>query len=104
MAHPCVNPSTRRAFVDSFLDRGVNWMRIDHIPWDENPLVLWELESIRKGAIKKSKSKAHEWRYKGRIYHRDVLNNVWQKVDGKMMWIGVYKPSTDTFEALDEPK
>lgn len=94
MAHNIIHPSMRRQFVDSLLDRGVQWMRIDHIPWDENPLVIWELEAINKGKKKNSKSRAHEWRHDGKIYHRDVLNNIWQKSEGKMVWIGIYIPST----------
>ena len=94
MAHNIIHPSMRRRYVDSMIDRGSEWMRIDHIPWDENPLVIWELEAISKGKLSHSKSRAHEWRYKGKIYHRDVLNNVWQKTEGKMLWIGIYNPST----------
>lgn len=105
MAHNIIHPSMRRSFVDSLLDRGVQWMRIDHIPWEENPLVLWELDAIKKGKKKCSKSIAHEWRYKSKIYHRDVLNNVWQKTEGKMIWIGVYIPTTDIIDIKAiEPK
>ena len=104
-AHRIIYPSFRRSFVESMLDRGAQWMRIDHIPWDENPLVLWELETFKKGNIKRSKPRPHEWRHKGKIYHRDVLNNVWQKRDGKMTWIGTYDPHTDTFDfTATEPK
>lgn len=104
-AHNVIYPSMRRTFVDAMLDRGAHWMRIDHIPWDENPLVLWELEAIRKGGFRCSKPRPHEWRWKGRIYHRDVLNNVWQKSEGKMVWIGKYNPHTDTFNSdATEPK
>lgn len=104
-AHKMIYPTLRRTFVDSLLDKGAHWMRIDHIPWDENPLVHWELEAIKKNKHSYSKPRPHEWRYKGKIYHRDVLNNVWQKSEGKMVWIGKYDPHTDTFnfEAL-EPK
>jgi hypothetical protein len=88
MAHNIIHPSMRR-----------------HIPWDENPLVIWELEAINKGKKKSSKSRAHEWRHNGKIYHRDVLNNVWQKSEGKMVWIGIYIPHTNLidFKAI-EPK
>ena len=104
-AHKLIYPSMRRTFVDSMLDKGAQWMRIDHIPWDENPLVIWELEAIKKGGLRYSKPRPHEWRYKGRIYHRDVLNNVWQKSEGKMVWIGKYDPHTDTFDiSASEPK
>lgn len=105
IAHPCIFPVARRSFVDSFLDRGASWMRIDHIPWEQNPLVLYEQEMINNGKIKYGKRRAHEWRYRGKIYHRDVFNHVWQKEDGKMKWIGLYDPHTDTFDftAL-EPK
>jgi hypothetical protein len=104
-AHRIIYPSLRRTFVDSMLDKGSYWMRIDHIPWDENPLVLWEREAIEKGKFRRSKPTPHEWRHKGRIYHRDVLNNIWQKTEGKMTWIGTYDPHTDTinYEAT-EPK
>lgn len=104
IAHNIIYPSMRRSFVDSMLDRGAHWIRIDHIPWDENPLVHWELEAIKKGKNKASRHRAHEWRYKGKIYHRDVLNNVWQKSEGKMMWIGIYNPHTDIFDVAIEPK
>ena len=104
-AHPCVYPRSARSFVDSFLDRGAQWMRADYIPWEQNPLVLYEQEMIKNGRAKYGKRRAHEWRYKGKIYHRDVFNHVWQKADGKMKWIGTYDPHTDTFDftAL-EPK
>jgi hypothetical protein len=105
IAHRIIYPSMRRTFVDSMLDRGAYWMRIDHIPWDENPLVHWELEAIKKGSFRRSKPRPHEWRYKGKIYHRDVLNNVWQKTEGKMTWIGIYDPYTDSFDfTATEPK
>jgi hypothetical protein len=105
MAHNIIHPSMRRSFVDSLLDRGVQWMRIDHIPWDENPLVIWELDAIKRGKKKCSKSRAHEWRYNGKIYHRDVLNNVWQKSEGKMVWIGIYIPHTNLIDlTANEPK
>lgn len=105
MAHNIIHPSIKRRYVDSLLDRGAHWMRIDHIPWDENPLVIWELEAISKGKLSRSKSKAHEWRYKGKIYHRDVLNNIWQKTEGKMIWIGVYIPNTNIIDIKAiEPK
>ncbi len=104
-AHKMIYPSLRRPFVDSMLDKGAYWMRFDHIPWDENPLVLWELEVIKKGGLRRSKPRPHEWRYKGHIYHRDVLNNVWQKAEGKMIWIGIYDPHTDTIDvSATEPK
>lgn len=105
IAHTIIYPSMRRSLVDSLLDKGAHWMRIDHIPWDENPLVLWELEAIKKGTIRRSKPRPHEWRYKGKIYYRDVLNNVWQKTEGKMTWIGIYDPYSDTFNfTATEPK
>jgi hypothetical protein len=96
-AHPMIYPSMRRPIIDAFLDRGAKWMRIDHIPWNENPLVLWELEAIKSGKIKYGKRKAHEWRHKGKIYHRDVFNHVWQKEGGTMKWIGIYCPLSDSF-------
>ena len=40
MAHNIIHPSIKRRYVDSLLDRGAHWMRIDHIPWDENPLQI----------------------------------------------------------------
>jgi hypothetical protein len=104
-AHPCIYPGVRRPFVDSFLDRGAHWMRIDHIPWHQNPLVLYEQEMIKSGKISYGKRRAHEWRYKGKIYHRDVFNHVWQKEDGKMKWIGTYDPQNDVFDfSASEPK
>lgn len=104
-AHPCVYPGMKREFVDAFLDRGTNWLRIDHIPWHENPLVIWELETIKKRGITCTKRRAHEWRYKGKIFHRDVFNHVWQKSEGKMIWIGKYNPHTDTIDhTAKEPK
>jgi hypothetical protein len=104
-AHPCINPGLYRSFTDSFLDRGAQWMRIDHIPWNQNPLVNYEQEQIKSGKISYGKRRAHEWRYKGKIYHRDVFNHVWQKENGKMQWIGMYDPHTDAidFTAI-EPK
>jgi len=104
-AHPCIYPKSRRSFVDSMLERGKDWLHIDHIPWDENPLVLYELEAIKNGVIRYGKRRAHEWRWHGKIYHRDVFNHVWQKEDGRMNWIGIYDPAYDIidFTAL-EPK
>lgn len=91
--------------IDSLLDRGADWMRIDHIPWDENPLVIFEKEIISRGNIKRHRPRSHEWRHKGKIYHRDVFNNVWQKKDGKMVWIGIYDPHSDSFNtSANEPK
>ncbi len=104
-AHPCIYPGIRRAFVDSMLDRGAHWLRIDHIPWHQNPLVIWELESLKKNGVSYAKKQAHEWRYRGKIYHRDVFNNVWQKTDGKMNWVGIYDPVNDTINlTASEPK
>lgn len=104
-AHKMIYPSLRRSFIDSMLDKGAHWLRIDYIPWDENPLVLWELEAIKNGGLRRSKPRPHEWRHKGGIYHRDVLNNVWQKSEGKMRWIGKYDPHTDTIHlSATEPK
>jgi hypothetical protein len=102
---PFVYPRLRRPFVDSFLDRGAEWIRIDHIPWNQNPLVLYEQEMVKAGKVTYGKRLAHEWRYKGKIYHRDVFNHVWQKVEGKMQWIGLYDPISDTFDfTASEPK
>lgn len=104
-AHPMIYPSHRRSMVDSFLDRGADWIRAGHIPWHQNPLVLWELEAVKKGRIKYGKRKAHEWRWKGVIYHRDIFNHVWRKENGKMNWVGIYDPITDTIDyTYTEPK
>ena len=105
MAHPIIYPSMRRGMVDSLLVRGLEWMCIDHIPWDQNPLVIFEKEILNNGNIRRNRPRAHEWRHKGKIYHRDVLNNVWQKKDGKMLWIGIYDPHNDSFNtSVTEPK
>jgi hypothetical protein len=105
IAHPMIYPSMRRTMVDSLLDRGAIWMKNDHIPWEENPLVLFEKEIISCATIKRYKVRPHEWRHKGKIYHRDVLNNVWQKREGKMIWIGIYEPDNDSFNTTAaEPK
>ncbi len=90
-----IYPSMRRIIVD--YDLGTHWIQIDYIPWNENPLVVFEKEIISRTTIKSFKPRSHEWRYKGKIYHRDVLNNVWQKKSGKMTWIGTYNPITDEF-------
>jgi|688.fasta_scaffold140089_4 hypothetical protein len=104
-AHPSVYPGLRRPFVDSFLDRGACWMRVDHIPWHQNPLVLYEQEMLKSGNISYGKRRAYEWRHKGKIYHRDVFNHIWQKEGGKMKWIGLYDPHKDTFDFTTlEPK
>lgn len=98
-------PLIRRKYADAFLERGIEWMKIDHIPWNENPIVLYELEQIKRGKIKYGKRMAHEWRYNGKIYHRDVFNHVWQKNEGKMAWIGIYDPLSDSFDhTAFEPK
>lgn len=104
-AHPMIYPSMRRPMIDAFLDRGAHWMRIDHIPWNENPQVLWDLDAIKNGKIKYGKRRVYEWRNKGKIYHRDAFNNVWQKEDGKIKWIGIYCPVSDSFNIkASEPK
>ena len=104
-AHPIVYPSFRRSMVDSFIDRGVDWIRAGYIPWHQNPLVLYELEASRKGKIKYGKRKAHEWRWNGAIYHRDIFNHIWQKEHGKMNWVGIYDPLTNTIDNnTTEPK
>lgn len=104
-AHNIIYPSIQRTFVDSFLDRGIKWIQIDHIPWDENPLVIWELDAIQTSKKKCSKSKTHEWLYNGKIYHRDVLNNIWQKIEGHITWIGIYNPQTNIIDfTATEPK
>lgn len=104
-AHPCIYPGIRRSFVDAFLDRGVDWIKIDHIPWHQNPLVIWEGEAAKNGKIKYGKRKAHEWRYKGHIYHRDIFNHIWQKKEGKMIWIGNYIPELDIIDhTTSEPR
>jgi hypothetical protein len=47
-AHNIIYPIIQqRTFVDSFLDRCIKWIQNDHIPWDENPLVIWELDAIK---------------------------------------------------------
>lgn len=97
------NPRLTISAVDQI---GPNkWIYIEHIPWDENPLVVLELKKLASSRKINCRPLKCEWRYKGKIYHRDVFNNVWQKVEGKMKWIGSYNPATDTFDytAL-EPK
>ncbi len=95
----------RYPIIDSFSDKRVEWMRFDHIPWHQNPHVIWESEAIKSGKIKYGKRKAYEWRYKGGIYHRDVFNNIWQKKEGKMIWIGIYLPDLDIIDyTISEPK
>lgn len=38
-------------------------------------------------------------------FNRDVLNNVWQKTEGKMLWIGIYTPHTNLIDIKAiEPK
>jgi hypothetical protein len=104
-AHPCIYPSMRRSFVDSFLDKGIEWLRIDYIPWHLNPCVIWEQEAIQYGKIKYGKRRAYEWRWRGHIYHRDVYNHIWQKVGSKMNWVGIYDPESDTIDnTAIEPK
>ena len=104
-ARSMIHPNIRRTMVDSFLDRGIDWILIGYIPWEQNPLVLYELEALEKGKIIYGKRKAHEWRWKGKIYHRDVFNHVWKKEDGKMKWIGIYDPNTDSLDfTYSEPQ
>jgi hypothetical protein len=105
LRHSNFYPSIRHSFIDSFLNKGAHWMTIDYIPWDENPLVLFEKEAIISSKVKKKTFIKHEWRYKGKIYHRDVFNNVWKKEEGIMKWIGIYNPEIDIIDfTAFEPK
>jgi len=104
-AHPIIYPSFRRNMVDSFIDRGIDWILIDYIPWNQNQLVLWELEAIKNGSIKYGKRRAHEWRHNKKIYYRDVFNHIWQKENGKMNWIGIYDHINNIIDVTaNEPK
>jgi hypothetical protein len=93
------------SFIDSFPNKGLEWLRFDHIPWHQNPHVIREIITIKSGKVKYGKRKAYEWRHKGQIYHRDVFNNIWQKREGKMIWVGIYLPDLDIFDhTISEPK
>jgi hypothetical protein len=99
MAHPSLR------YKYESVEKNREWTKAEHIPWEENPLVRLEIKAYTNGRLIYRSNLKYEWRYKGKIFHRDINNNIWQKVGGVMKYIGIYNPANDTFDfTASEPR